>query len=117
MIVPGPYQLRKSPSASRITAHSPIRPSPRAAFTLQQFSSGEPGRHWKSISWKFALRTPSIGVLYVLHRPLGAHIPSAEFSVESSSSSATIDSPVIASISTLIAIQAIVQQVSIAPRW
>src|SRR3982751_3561294 len=113
-MLPGRYQLRERPSASVNRAQSPIRPSPRAAFTLQQFSSGDPGRDWKTISWKFALRTPSIGVLYVLHRPVGENRPRAELSVESSSSSATIGSRVNRSISTLMAIQAIVQQVSIA---
>src|SRR5688572_13462819 len=98
-----------------MTPHSPTAPSPRGPFTEQQFSSGLPARAWKTISWAEALRSPSIGVLYVHHRPLGCCAPSTAFHVEISNSSAARLSPVIRSMSMQVAPHAMVQQVSMAP--
>src|SRR5688572_18129013 len=111
-----PNQFTASTSLPTITPHSPIAPSPRGPLTEQQFSSGLPARAWNTISWADALRSPSIGVLYVHHRPLGCCAPSTAFHVEISSSSAARLSPVIRSMSTQSAPHAIVQHVSIAPR-
>ena len=98
-----------------MTAQSLSMPNPRGPFTEQQFSSGVPSRAWNAMWWADATRTPSIGVLYVTHRPDHECRPTTELSVLSSISSATIELPVSFSISTLMAIHAIVQQVSMAP--
>ena len=71
-------------------------------------------RAWKTIWCAEALRTPSVGVSYVHQRPDGDWAPNVALNVESSNTSATSGSPVKRSISTDRAIQATVQQVSMA---
>src|SRR4029453_2436502 len=89
-------------------------PSPRGPFPEQQFNSGEPSRAWNTISCADALRTPSIGVLYVHHRPEGCCAPRMPVKGDSSISSATSELPVIRNMSIESAVHAMVQQVSMA---
>src|SRR5581483_3866203 len=98
-----------------MSAQSLNIPRPRGALTPQQFSSGEPARHCQWMSCTNARRSPSIGVLYVVHRPVGEYSPNTLFRVDNSNSSATMGLLVSFSISTLNAIHAIVQHVSIGP--
>ena len=99
-----------------MAAQSQSIPTARGPLTEQQLSSGCPGRAWNAVeSLGLAMRVPPIGVLYVTHRPQGDIMPRPELSIESSSSSATTELPVILNMSTDMAIHATVQHVSIAP--
>ena len=60
--VTGPYQLRTSPSPSRISAQSLIIPNPRGPLAVQQIICSLPGRrcHWTCSTAE--MRLPSMGV-------------------------------------------------------
>ena len=61
-MVDGPYQLRTSPSPSRISAQSLIIPNPRGPLAVQQIICSLPGRrcHWTCSTAE--MRLPSMGV-------------------------------------------------------
>ena len=95
-------------------AHSDNMPRPRGALTLQQFRSGVPARDWNTIVWCDASRTPSIGVLYVHQNRKGAAHRACHCRSIARVHRQRSSRPSARSASTVKAIQAIVQQVSMA---